>query len=56
MNVFQDPTKSIPKSDPQIVRVSMMENEIGGRKDHMPARSPSSEMSVKHISPVGSKS
>ena len=55
MNIFQDPTKSIPKSDSQIVRVSMTENEIAGRKDHMPASSPASDMALKHVPNAGTK-
>jgi hypothetical protein len=35
MNIFQNPTKSIPKSDAQIVRVDMEQLDIGGRKSHL---------------------
>lgn len=35
MNIFQNPTKSVPKSDPQNVRVDMEQLDIGGRKSHL---------------------
>ena len=55
-NIFQDPTKAIPRSDAQIVRVPMTELEIGGRKDHMPAADKGSDMSIQHVQNSGSKS
>ena len=48
-NIFADPTKSIPKGDAQIVRVSFQENELGGRKDHMPKHESNASMSVQHV-------
>lgn len=54
-NIFQDPTKSLPKRDAQIVRVPMTEVEIGARKDHMPAADTSGDMSIKHVANAGSK-
>ena len=56
VNLFQDPTKSLPKSDSQIVRVSMQENEVAGRKDHMPSGGKAGTMSIAHIPNAGSKS
>lgn len=52
MNIFQNPTKSLPKkADPQIVRVSMTENELGGRKDHIPTPMASTHagMTIEHV-------
>ena len=54
VNIFQDPTKTLPKKDAQIVRISMEEDEIGGRKDHMPKAS-ASVNSIKHVPNAGSK-
>lgn len=48
VNIFQDSTKSVPKSSANIVRVSMTEDEISGRKDHMP-KADSSEANVEHV-------
>lgn len=50
VNIFSDSTKKIPQSDSMIVRVSMQENEIAGRKDNLPSQSPTSPpMSITHV-------
>ena len=36
INIFEDKTRSVPKSSPNIVRVSMTEDEIVARKESMP--------------------
>lgn len=55
VNIFNDPTKVLPKRDAQIVRVPMTENEIGARKDHMPAADRDGSMSISHVPSAGSK-
>lgn len=47
-NIFQNPTKSLPKSDEQIVRVKMEENEIAGRKSHVPTVNKSGILGIAH--------
>lgn len=54
--IFQNPTKSLPKQDSQIVRVSMKENEIAGRTDHIPTPRQAGDMSIQHVPSAGSKS
>lgn len=54
-NIFQDSTKSLPKKDEQIVRVSMRENEIAGRQDHIPSPSMGRDMAISHVPNAGSK-
>jgi len=49
VNVFQNPTKAIPKSDSQIVRISMKENEVAGRTDHIPSGDKSDKLSIEHV-------
>ena len=50
MNIFQNPTKSLPKkADSQIVRVPMTQQDIGGRTDHIPTPSKSDNMTIRHI-------
>jgi hypothetical protein len=49
LNIFQNQAKSIPTSDEQIVRVSMEQIDIGGRKSHLPAQSKSAEMTLSHV-------
>lgn len=53
--IFQDPTKALPKRDEQIVRVGMDELEIGGRKSHLPKSSKSGAMAISHVPNAGSK-
>ena len=55
VNIFQDNTKSVPKSSPNIVRVAMTESEIAGRKDHLPKADPS-EAIISHVANNGGKS
>lgn len=50
VDIFRDSTKSVPTRDSMIVRVSMEENEIAGRKDNLPSQSPTSPpMSISHV-------
>ena len=53
VNIFQNSAKSIPTSDEQIVRVSMEEIEIGGRKSHLPAQMKSGSLGVSHVGNAG---
>lgn len=48
-DIFKDNTKSVPKSDPQIIRVDMETQEIGGRKSSLPAADKSPAMTVQHV-------
>jgi hypothetical protein len=41
--------KSVPTSDSQIVRVSMEEIEIGGRKSALPSQSKSDVLPINHV-------
>lgn len=54
VNIFQNNAKSIPTSDEQIVRVSMEEIEIQGRKSHLPAAQKSGVLTLNHIPNAGS--
>jgi hypothetical protein len=56
VDIFKDSTKSVPKSDSQIVRVDMEQLDIGGRKSHLPSQSKSGEMTINHVPNAGSKS
>lgn len=55
-DIFHDSTKSIPTSDPQIVRVDMEQQEIGGRKSHLPPKEKAGDMSITHVPGSGSGS
>lgn len=53
-DIFKNPTKGIPKSDSQVVRVNMEELEIAGRKSHLPKNDPGAPgMSIRHVSTGG---
>lgn len=54
-NIFQDSTKSLPKSDPQIVRVGMRQQDIGGRESHIPKPTMADRMGISHVPNAGSK-
>ncbi len=53
MDIFKNTANSIPKSDSQIVRVSMTEVEIGGRKDNLPKGDKSDKLAIRHVPSVG---
>lgn len=55
-NIFQDGTKKVPKKDDQIVRVDMEQQDIGGRKAHLPGQMKSDAMTIAHVPNAGSKS
>lgn len=55
-DLFREPTTSIPKSDPQIVRVDMEQQDIGGRKSHLPKGEKSdSGMGIDHVPNAGTR-
>ena len=56
LDIFRNPTKGIPTSDPQIVRVDMEQQDIGGRKSHLPSQSRSDAMSISHVPNADTKS
>lgn len=53
VNIFQNSAKTIPESDEQIVRVSMEQIDIGGRKSHLPAQEMSPKMNISHVPNAG---
>ncbi len=52
-DIFQNNTKNLPKSDPQIVRVDMEQSDIGGRKSHLPGQEKSDKLSISHVPNAG---
>ncbi len=50
MSIFENSTKSLPKKpDQQIVRVGMEQDDISGRKSHMPKEDKSAPMGIEHV-------
>jgi hypothetical protein len=56
MDLFHNPTKSIPTSDAQIVRVGMEQDDLQGRKSHLPAQEKSGALTISHVPNSGSTS
>jgi len=52
-DIFQNPAKTIPTSDEQIVRVDMEQIDIGGRKSHLPAQMKSGVLPINHVPNAG---
>jgi len=55
VDLFKDSTSKIPKSDPQIVRVDMEQQDVGGRKSHLPAQQKADKLTVSHTPNAGNK-
>jgi len=49
VNIWQDNTKTVPRSDSMIVRVPMDQLDISGRKSHLPNATKSGDMSISHV-------
>jgi hypothetical protein len=48
VDVFHDPSKSIPKSDPRIITQEFDKQDIGARKSHLP-RLGKNDLVIQHI-------
>ena len=55
-DIFKNSTTTIPKSDPQIVRVDMEQQDIGGRKSHLPGMEKSDKLGIAHVPNAGGNS
>ncbi len=54
VNLFKNDTMKVPKKDSMIVRVDMEQQDIGGRKSHLPNAEDNEDMEVEHTpSPNG---
>jgi hypothetical protein len=51
-NIFQDPSKSMPKSDPQIVRVPFEKMDL--MDSQQPPPKTSADMGIQHVPNAGS--
>lgn len=49
-SIFQNPTTTLPESDPRIIRVPFDQQEMGARKSHLPGPSDiSNKMTIRHV-------
>ena len=55
VDIFRDPTKSLPKKDEQIIRVPLEQLDIGGRTGHIPSPTQADKMTISHVPNAGSK-
>lgn len=50
MSIWQNSTKTVPKKpDDMIVRVSMEQDDISGRKSHLPGQDKASDLTIQHV-------
>lgn len=47
-DIFHDPTKTVPKSDPRILSQDFEKQDMGGRKSHVP-RLPKNDLVIQHV-------
>jgi hypothetical protein len=48
VDIFHDPTKTVPKTDPRIVSQAFDKQDIGARKSHVPSV-PKNDLVIKHV-------
>lgn len=48
VDIFHEPTKTVPKSDPRIISQAFDKQDIGARKSAVPAV-PKNDMVIKHV-------
>lgn len=53
MNIFQDTTQRMPKSDLQIKKIDFTQSQIGGRTDHIPTPNKEGDMAIRHVPNAG---
>jgi hypothetical protein len=57
MNIFQDSTTKLPKSDAQIRKIDFSQSDVAGRKDHIPTPLPTGgSTAIRHVPNEGSRS
>lgn len=49
VNVFQDSTKTLPRSDARVVRIDFDKEDIGARKSHIAGIAPKNSNTIKHV-------
>lgn len=50
MDIFKDPTKTIPKSNAQVVRIDFDESQLGARKSLIAKAMKKNDNNIKHVS------
>ena len=52
-DIFQNPAKTVPKRDPQIIRVDFEKQDISGKNLGRPKSSP--DLSIQHVPNAGTR-
>jgi hypothetical protein len=53
VDIFRNGTTKLPEKDKQVVRVDMEQDDLQGRKDHLPNSYKSDVMTVQHVPSKG---
>lgn len=49
-NIFHEPARKLPDSDPRIDKIDFTKNDIGARKSHLPkASAVKNDKSITHV-------
>lgn len=49
-NIFHEPARKLPDSDPRIAKIDMSKSDIGSRKSHLPKASDiKNDKSITHV-------
>ena len=48
-NLWQNPTKTLPKSDSRISRVEFDKSDLAARKSHISGIAPKNDETIKHV-------
>jgi hypothetical protein len=54
-NIFQNPTKTLPKKDDQIIHVPWEQFDLGGRTSHIPSSRKADNLTIQHVPNAGTK-
>ena len=52
-NIFQNPAKTVPKRDSQIIRVDFEKQDMSGH--NLPRSTPSPDLSIQHVPNAGTR-
>lgn len=49
VNIFNEPAKSIPRSDSRVIRIEFDKSDIGARKSHISGVASKNGNTIKHV-------
>jgi len=48
-DIFQEGRKTIPRSDPRVVRIEFDKSDLGARKSHTAGLAPKNDFTIVHV-------